>query len=74
MKAGDTIFLPRQIPHTWIQLSDKGKLIYYLQPAGQMEEFFMTMNDLKGRPTADEMDKIHAAHGMKVVGPPLSLK
>ncbi len=74
LKAGDTIFLPRQIPHTWIQLSDKGKLIYYLQPAGKMEEFFMTMNDLKGRPTADEMDKIHAAHGMKVVGPPLSLK
>ncbi len=74
LKPGDTIFLPRQVPHTWIQLSDLGKLIYYLQPAGKMEEFFMTMNDLKGRPTADEMDKIHAAHGMKVVGPPLSLK
>jgi quercetin dioxygenase-like cupin family protein len=74
LKVGDTIFLPRQVPHTWIQLSDLGKLIYFLQPAGKMEEFFMTMNNLKERPTAEEMDKIHAAHGMKVVGPPLSLK
>ena len=74
LKAGDTFFLPRQVPHTWIQLSDLGKLIYFLQPAGKMEEFFMAMNNLKARPTTEEMDKIHAAHGMKVVGPPLSLK
>ena len=31
LKAGDTIFLPRNIPHTWIQTSDKGKLFYILQ-------------------------------------------
>ena len=74
LKAGDTIFLPRQVPHTWIQLSDLGKLIYFLQPAGKMEEFFLTMNNLKERPSAEEMSKIHATHGMKVVGPPLSLK
>ena len=73
LKAGQTIFLPRGIPHTWIQLSDMGKLIYMLQPAGKMEEFFSYMNTLKERPSAEEMDKIHAAHGMKVVGPPLTL-
>jgi quercetin dioxygenase-like cupin family protein len=72
--AGDTIFLPRNIPHTWIQLSDLGKLIYFLQPAGKMEEFFLAMTQFKAQPSQDEMDKIHAAHGMKVVGPPLSLK
>jgi quercetin dioxygenase-like cupin family protein len=74
LKSGDTIFLPRQVPHTWIQLSDKGKLIYYLQPAGKMEEFFLIMNNLKERPSQEVMDKIHAEHGMKVVGPPLNLK
>jgi len=74
LNAGDTIFLPRQIPHTWIQLSDKGKLIYYLQPAGKMEEFFLAMNNLKERPSQEVMDKIHAEHGMKVVGPPLNLR
>lgn len=71
--AGDTIFLPRGIPHTWIQLTDRGRLIYFLQPAGKMEEFFSTMNKMTGPPSTEEMDRIHAAHQMKVVGPPLSL-
>jgi quercetin 2,3-dioxygenase len=73
LKAGQTIFLPRGIPHTWIQLTDKGRLIYFLQPAGKMEEFFVLMNSLKERPSDEEMDRIHAAHDMKVVGPPLTL-
>lgn len=73
LKTGQTIFLPRQIPHTWIQLTDKGKMTYFLQPAGKMEEFFSLMNTLKERPSQEMLDKIHAEHGMKVVGPPLSL-
>ncbi len=73
LKAGQTIFLPRGIAHTWIQLTDKGKMIYFLQPAGKMEEFFTLMNSLKERPSQEEMDRIHAAHDMKVVGPPLTL-
>lgn len=73
LSAGDTIFLPRNVPHSWIQTSDKGRMIYFLQPAGKMEEFFTLMNSLKERPTQQVMDQIHAAHGMKVVGPPLSL-
>lgn len=73
LHPGDTIFLPRNIPHTWIQLTDRGRLIYFLQPAGKMEEFFLLMNSLKERPSEAEMQRIHAAHGMKVVGPPLEL-
>jgi quercetin dioxygenase-like cupin family protein len=73
LKAGDTIFLPRAVPHTWIQTSDKGKLVYFLQPSGQMEEFFKKMNELKGPPTEALIQEIHQAHGMKVVGPPISI-
>jgi quercetin 2,3-dioxygenase len=73
LKTGDTIFLPRNIPHTWLQLTDKGKLMYMLQPAGKMEEFFKAMDALKVAPTKEEVNKIHAAHDIKVVGPPLTL-
>lgn len=73
LSAGETIFLPREIAHTWIQLTEKGRMIYFLQPAGKMEEFFTLMNNLKERPTPEELDKIHAAHGMKLMGPPLTL-
>jgi quercetin 2,3-dioxygenase len=47
--------------------------MYMLQPAGKMEEFFKKMNSLKGIPTQEQVQKIHMAHEMKVVGPPLSL-
>lgn len=73
LSEGQTIFLPRGTAHTWIQLSDTGKLIYFLQPAGKMEEFFIVMNAMKTRPSDEEMDRIHAEHGMKTVGPPLTL-
>ncbi|RZK14695.1 MAG: cupin domain-containing protein [Flavobacterium sp.] len=73
MGPGDTIFLPRNIPHTWIQLTDMGKLVYFVQPAGKAETFFRTMNNLKHVPTGKEIDEIHAACGMKILGPPLKL-
>lgn len=73
MDPGDTIFLPRNVPHTWIQLTGKGKIVYLVQPAGKAEEFFRTMNNLKHAPTKQEVDKIHEACGMKVMGPPLTL-
>jgi len=73
LSVGDTIFLPRNIPHSWIQLTDRGKLTYIVQPAGKAEDFFRTMNNLKHQPTREEIDRIHKECGMKVVGPPLTL-
>ena len=37
LTAGDTIFLPRKVPHTWAQLSDKGKMLFFFQPAGKID-------------------------------------
>ena len=73
LKAGETIFLPRNVPHTWIQTSNYGKLIYFLQPACKMEEFFSIMSKLQGPPTKEFSEKMHAKHGMKTIGPPLTL-
>ncbi|TCD28781.1 cupin domain-containing protein [Pedobacter psychrodurus] len=73
LASGDTIFLPRNIPHTWIQRTDFGKLIYFVQPAGKAEEFFRTMNNFGHKPSKAEVDKIHADCGMKVIGPGLTI-
>lgn len=73
LQAGDTIFLPRNIPHSYIQLSSFGKLTYMLQPSGKIEEFFRTMNDLAKPPTEEEAEKIYLEHDMKIVGPPLAV-
>jgi len=69
LKAGRTIFLPRNIPHSWIQLSDFGKLIYFLQPACKMEKFFGYMNSLPEQPSTEAMNHIHISHQMKIAGP-----
>ncbi len=73
-RPGDTVFGPRKVPHSWLQLTDAGKLVYQVQPAGTLEQFFSAVSQLKGRPTEEEVQRLHQAHGMKVVGPPLTLK
>ena len=73
LTVGESIFLPREIPHAWTQLSEKGKLTVILQPAGKLENFFITMAALKQEPTAEEVKQIFADNQMKVVAPPLEI-
>lgn len=72
LTTGDTIFLPRNIPHQWLQTSDAGKLIYAVNPAGTLEDFFRDADKLQ-RPTNDQIDQLAIKHGMKHLGPPLTL-
>ncbi len=71
LKAGDTIFLPRSVPHAFAQLTDKGKMFFLFQPSGKMEDFFRAIGKLSGPTTAEQGARIFSEHDMKVVGPPL---
>ena len=71
LKAGDTIFLPRTVPHAFAQLTDNGKMFFLFQPSGKMEDFFKALGNLTSPPSPEEGAKIFADHDMKVVGPPL---
>lgn len=73
LKAGDSIFLPRNVPHAWTQVSEKSRTTVTFQPAGKLEEFFVKMSSLEKEPTPKEIAQIFADHDMKVVGPPLKL-
>lgn len=73
LNKGDSIFLPRKIAHAWTQVSEKGKMLVTLQPAGKLEDFFVTMSQLNHEPTQSEIAKIFADNEMQVVGPPLKL-
>lgn len=60
------------IPHVWAYTGDTpGTLLLAVQPAGTLEEFFMKTTTKTSPPTPEEADRLFAAHGMKVVGPPL---
>ena len=71
--AGDTIFLPRKVPHAWTQVSSKAKMNVIVQPAGRLEEFFVTMAAFNGEPTNEQVAKIFSDNEMEIVGPPLTV-
>ena len=70
--AGDTVFAPRQVPHTFAQVSAEGRMFYLYQPAGSMEAFFRESGELKGPPTPAQAEALFARHECKIVGPPLA--
>ncbi len=72
LKSGDTIFLPRKVPHTFAQLSEKGKMLFFMQPSGKMEDYFRVIGALTAPPSPQEGAIIFENHDMKIVGPPLS--
>ncbi|WP_276373505.1 cupin domain-containing protein [Chryseolinea sp. H1M3-3] len=71
VKTGDTIFLPRTVPHAFIQRTEKGKMIVSYLPAGKMEAFFKATDKWTSPPSKEEIAKVFEDHDMKVVGPPL---
>lgn len=71
LKAGDTIFLPRQVKHAFAQLTDNGKMFFLFQPSGKMEDYFRVLGNLTSPPTPEQGAKIFAEHDMTIVGPPL---
>ncbi len=73
LSKGDSIFLPRKVPHAWTQVSERGKMTVIVQPAGKMENFFVTMEALDHEPSAKEIEKIFSDNDMQIVGPPLKI-
>ena len=74
LHPGDSLFAPRMVPHAWAYVGDDpGTLLLAVQPAGSMEAFFRESCEMTRLPTPQEADQMFAAHGMKVVGPPLDV-
>jgi quercetin dioxygenase-like cupin family protein len=71
MKAGDTIFLPRNVKHAFVQLTESGKMIVSYLPAGKMEAFFKVTDSWTSPPNNEDIIKVFEEHDMKIVGPPL---
>lgn len=74
LEKGESIFLPRKVPHAWTQVSEKGKMTVTMQPAGKLENFFVTMAALEKEPTQKEIAQIFADNEMEVTGPPLKIE
>ena len=73
LTVGYSIFLPKKVAHAWTQVSEKGKMTVIVQPAGKLENFFVTMAALDHEPSKKEVETIFSDNDMQVVGPPLKI-
>jgi len=75
LRAGDSAFAPRTIPHAFAKTSEgEGQMLVLFQPAGMMEDFFKEMSKLgTSIPKNQEqtLKELWKTHGMEIVGPPL---
>ena len=74
VRTGESVFAPRKIAHVWASVNDKpAKMMIVFQPAGKMEAFFREVGKLTGLPPQEEFQRLFRAHGMEIVGPPMSV-
>ena len=72
LKAGDSVFAPRHVPHVWACTSlAGGRMLVTFAPAGQMEAFFQEVTKADAMPPQDPA--LWRAYGMELLGPPLPL-
>jgi quercetin dioxygenase-like cupin family protein len=79
LKSGDTAFLPRGVPHTYLFTSETVDMITVCNPAG-MEEFFRAAGWDLENPLPDDwsvdieaLESAAQACGQRVLGPPLAV-
>lgn len=73
LRTGDTLFVPRGVPHGWACSEGPGSILVTLTPAGTFEAFFREQAEVPNMPPPDEAARIFEQHGMQIVGPPLEL-
>ncbi|MSO83804.1 MAG: cupin domain-containing protein [Acidobacteria bacterium] len=72
LKPGDSLLAPRNVPHAWAYTGGTpGRLLIAFTPAGKMEAFFREVTKANAMPPQDPA--LWRAHGMELVGPPLSV-
>lgn len=73
LNPGDTLLAPRRVPHVWAYVGDsRGRMLIAFMPAGKMEAFFREVTKANAMPPQDP--ELWRAHGMELLGPPLSLE
>jgi quercetin dioxygenase-like cupin family protein len=73
LHPGDSVLAPRNVPHVWAHVGNaRGRMLVSFAPAGKMEAFFREVTKANAMPPQDP--ELWRAHGMELVGPPLSVE
>lgn len=73
LSPGDSVLGPRRVPHVWAYVGNaQGRILVAFTPAGQMEAFFREVTKANAMPAQDP--ELWRAHGMELLGPPLTVE
>jgi mannose-6-phosphate isomerase-like protein (cupin superfamily) len=73
LRPGDSLLAPRKVPHVWAYVGGtRGRMLIAFLPAGKMEAFFREVTKANAMPAQDP--ELWRAHGMELLGPPLSVE
>jgi len=73
LQPGDSLLAPRRVPHVWASVGETGgRILIAFMPAGKMEAFFREVTKANAMPPQDP--ELWRAHGMELVGPPLTVR
>lgn len=71
---GDFVWAPRDIPHTYQNVSEaNGRVLVFISPSG-LEDCFREVAALPGPPTEGAAIPIFVKYGIELLGPPLSAR
>ena len=81
LAAGDYLFAPRGIAHSYVVRSERARMLVTLSPAGVAQLFVslgVPVTDAEPptdavMPPMDEVARLFGDHGVEILGPPLSL-
>ena len=72
LMPGDSLLAPRNVPHVWAYVGDaQGRMLVGFQPVGRMESYFAQVSK---QPDLQRDEAVLRAHGMELVGPPLTVE
>ena len=69
---GDTLFVPRNMPNTYLTISETGKMLFMVNPTGTVEQLFEGLSSYQERPSMEEVVRLNESLGLKIVGSPIT--
>jgi len=72
-RTGDIVFIPAQMPHAFLTLSETGKLLFTISPTDTVEILFERLSSYSEMPSVEEVVRVHEELGLQIMGPPLQV-
>lgn len=71
LKMGNSVFLPCNMSHTYLALTNNARMLFMTTPASKQEALFKQLSQMDATATPADFRKVLLAHDQDVVGPPL---